>query len=125
NFVLNELKVFYSPDGDPKKFKEVKLANAKATFSQEGFSINQAIDGNPDTGWALAPQTGRNQTAVFEGRTKVGSPDVGVLKFEMLQKHVGKLHNLGRFRLSVTTQKLPLYLQVLPENIAKIVNGPA
>jgi hypothetical protein len=124
NLVLNEFKVFYSPDGDAKKFKEVKLANAKATFSQEGFPISQAIDGNPDTGWALAPQLGRKQTAIFEGRTKVGSPE-GVLKFEMLQKFVGKTHNVGKFRLSVTTQQLPLFLQVLPENIAKVVNTPA
>jgi hypothetical protein len=124
NFVLNEFKVFFSPDGDPKKFKEVKLANAKATFSQDGFAVAQAIDGNPDTGWALSPQLGKNHTAVFEGRTKVGNPGGGVLKFEMLQKLPNpKNHNIGRFRLSVTTQKTPLYLQVLPENIAKIVNG--
>jgi hypothetical protein len=123
NFVLNEFKVFYSPDGDPKKFKEIKLTNAKATFSQEGFTIGQAIDGNPDSGWAIVPQLGKDQTAVFEGRTK-GGTEGGVYKFEMLQKFNSKLHNVGKFRISVSTQKPPLYLQVLPENIAKIVNAP-
>src|SRR5947208_16137858 len=30
NFVLNEFKIFFSADGDPKKFKEVKLQSPKA-----------------------------------------------------------------------------------------------
>jgi hypothetical protein len=124
NFVLNEFKVFFSADGDPKKFKEIKLTNAKATFAQEGFPINQAVDGNPDTGWAIAPQLGKDQTAVFEGRAKTGAAD-GTLKIELLQKFNSKLHNVGKFRLSVTTQAPPLFLQVLPENIARIVNASA
>ena len=124
NFVLNEFKIFFSPDGDPKKFKEVKLQSPKATFSQDGFAINLAIDNNPDTGWAIAPQVGKNHTAVFEGKARVGNTQGGVLKFEMLQKFQGKLHNIGRFRLSVTTQKPPIQLQLVPESIAKIIDLP-
>src|SRR5439155_7002987 len=124
NFVLNEFKVYYSADGDPKNFKEVKLINPKASFSQDGFAIGLAIDGNPETGWAISPQVNKNHIAVFEGRVRVGDPKAGVLKFEMLQKFAGKQHNIGKFRLSVTTQKPPLPLVGLPENITKIIDTP-
>src|SRR5206468_12924022 len=67
---------------------------------------------------------GKTHTAVFEGKTRVGNTAGGVLKFSMLQKFQGKLHNIGRFRLSVTTQKPPIQLQLVPESIAKIIDLP-
>jgi hypothetical protein len=123
NFVLNEFKVYFSEDGDPKNFKQVKLINPKATFSQEGFAINLAIDDNLGTGWAIGPQYGKSQMAAFEARTRVGTPK-GVLKFELIQQFNGKEHNIGKFRLSASTQKPPVPLQGLPENLAKIINTP-
>src|SRR5262249_28017031 len=92
---------------------------------QEGFSVNLAIDDNPDTGWAIAPQVGKYQIAVFEGRVRVGNTTGGMLKFEMLQKFNGKQHTIGRFRLSVSTQKPPVPFQGVPDNIAKILETPA
>jgi hypothetical protein len=124
NFVLNEFKVYFSEDGDPKKFKQVKLKNPKATFAQDGFAINLAIDDNLGTGWAIAPQLGKTHLAAFEAQTRVGTPQ-GVLKFELIQQYNGTEHNIGKFRLSATTQKPPVPLQGLAENIAKILNTPA
>src|SRR5205823_9332916 len=47
----------------------IKLRRAKATFSQAGYAIQTAIDGNTtavaDNGWAIAPQNGRDQAATF------------------------------------------------------------
>jgi hypothetical protein len=125
NFVLSEFKVYFSEDGDPKKYKQVKLINPKATFSQEGFGVNQAIDDNPGTGWAIAPQFGKTQMAAFEARIRVGNTSGGVLKFELQQFFNGKEHNIGKFRLSASTQKPPVPVQGLPENIVKILNTPA
>jgi hypothetical protein len=122
NFVLNEFKVFYSPDGDPKNFKEVKLGGARATFSQGGFEIAKAIDGNLETGWAIDPQTGKTHVAAFDGKTKVGDPKTGVLKVEMIQKFAGKLHTVGKFRLAVSTQAPPVPFQAVPDNILKILD---
>jgi hypothetical protein len=42
----------------------------------------------------------------------------------MLQRFNSKVHNIGRFRLSITTQKGPLSLQSPPDAIAKIVPLP-
>jgi hypothetical protein len=124
NFVLNDFKVSLSPDGDPKNFKQIKLANARATFQQDGFAVSQAIDDNLDTGWAISPQFGKSQIAAFDGKTKTGDAS-GVLKFELLHKFNGKMHNIGKFRLSVSTHASPVPLSGVPENIAKLVNLPA
>jgi hypothetical protein len=44
----------------------------------------------------------------------------------MLQKFVGKEHNIGKFRISVTTTKAPVLLQgQVPEHITMLLDVPA
>ncbi|MCW5553498.1 MAG: serine/threonine protein kinase [Verrucomicrobiae bacterium] len=86
----------------------VKLWNATATFSQPGFPINAAIDGNTVTGgWAIRESRGaadetHAQTAVFQTETDLGYPHGSLLTFKLTQNR-GQQHTLGRFRLSVTS----------------------
>jgi hypothetical protein len=126
NFVLNEFKVAAEPL-DPKAGKAgpIALRNPQATFSQEGFPIKNAIDNNPATGWAVAPQFGKPQMAVFETKGKIGIKGGTKLTFTLQQLFNGKLHNLGRLRLSVTTMKTPIPLAGVPDNIAKLLTTPA
>jgi Protein of unknown function (DUF1553)/Protein of unknown function (DUF1549)/Bacterial Ig-like domain (group 2) len=124
NFVLNELKLDYVKQGAKDKAKPVKLIRPQATFSQDTFPIANAVDNNPATGWAIAPQYGKPQVAVFELQGKVGTTDGTTLTLTMVQKF-GQAHTLGKFRISVTTTKPPVQLQgTVPENIAKIVEIP-
>jgi hypothetical protein len=126
NLVLSELKVSAEPQSGKGKAEAVTLQNAKATFSQAGFEVQKAIDKNLGTGWALAPQLGRNHAAVFETKGTLGSPGGTKLTFTLEQHHADKVHNLGRFRLAVTTQKPPVPLQgLVPENVAKLLHKPA
>jgi len=55
NVVTSEFTVEYIAQG-PAQRVPVPLQNARADFEQEGWKIASAIDGNPDTGWAWAPQ---------------------------------------------------------------------
>jgi serine/threonine protein kinase len=88
----------------------VKLQNATATFSQKGFPIGAAIDGDTVTGgWSIRESTGaadetHAQTAVFETATDLVYPDGSMLTFKLTQNG-GQQHTLGRFRLSVTTDE--------------------
>jgi hypothetical protein len=125
NFVLNEFKVSIARAGDKAKPKEIKLHRAQADFSQDGFSVDKAIDNNAGTGWAIAPQFGRNHLAVFETREKFGYSGGSVLTFTLDQKFNGKERNIGRLRLSVTTMQPPLPLQAVPDSIAQILRIPA
>src|SRR5262249_3863150 len=91
------------------------------TFSQANFPIAHAIDNNPGTGWAIAPMFGKDQTAIFELKKPVGAATGTTLTFTLDQKFAGKDHNIGRFRLSVTTAKPPVSISKLPDNITQIL----
>lgn len=87
----------------------VPLANATADFSQSGYSVAAAIDGNPSgAGWGLSQPVDYQgpvsiaATAVFETAGDVGY-DAGTLLTFTLKHDAINQHNLGRFRLSITT----------------------
>jgi hypothetical protein len=125
NLVLSEFKVT-AEQANTTKAEPVALHNARATFSQAGFEVQKAIDNNPGTGWALVPQVGKTHAALFEIKGKLGTAPVTKLTITLLQNHVDKVHNIGKFRLAVTTAKTPVPLQQLvPENIARILQQPA
>jgi hypothetical protein len=122
NFVLSEFQVAFAKD-EMDKSKPVRLTRPQATFSQDSFSIANAIDGNLNTGWAIAPQVGKSQVAVFETANKVGGKDGTVLTFTMIQNFTTKDHTIGKFRLSATTVKPPVLLQgQAPEYITKVLD---
>jgi hypothetical protein len=121
NFVLSEFRVTAAPEGDPVKAKPVALYNAQADFSQGDFPVANAIDGKKETGWAVAPELGRPHVAVFQTKEPLSILNGTTLTFALEQHFGGKQHNLGKFRLSVTTAKGPLSLKGPPEAIAKVL----
>ena len=100
NFVLTELEVLV--DGQP-----VKLNRANATFSQTGYSVEAAIDGNAGTGWAILPHVDQSHHAVFEFGELPVSPGDGPIHVTMTH-NFGGAHMLGRFRWWATDATLPV-----------------
>jgi hypothetical protein len=90
--------------------QQVVLQNATATFSQGGFPVSGTIDGSTTSGaWAIFNgNTGQAiaQTAVWETQTNVGGANT-LVTFTLFHNMAGGAiapdHNLGRFRLSFTT----------------------
>ncbi|MBB6050569.1 PSD1 and planctomycete cytochrome C domain-containing protein [Armatimonas rosea] len=94
NFVLTELEV--KADGKP-----VKLVRGEHDFAQDGFSAQAALDGKPNTGWAIAG-TGNwnvNRTATFS----LAKPTAAKTWTVTLRQDYGGQHTLGKFRLSLAT----------------------
>src|SRR5262249_8422475 len=61
NFVLNTFSVTAAPlEGDSTAPQPVKLVKARADFSQRNYEVGHAIDDDPKTGWAIAPQFHRS-----------------------------------------------------------------
>ena len=86
----------------------VKIARALADFAQQGLPIENAIDDNPATGWAIEGHVkAANDTAVFvfdkPSAGGEGTTLTVVLKHE--SQYAG--HNIGRFRLSLTSADKP------------------
>lgn len=85
----------------------VTLQQPTATFSQASFSIADAIDNGPSSGWAIHPNVGSPQTAVFETATDLFTSG-GTLTFTMAQ-NFGSGHTIGRLRWSATTDDRSLF----------------
>lgn len=117
NFVLTTFKL----QAGPLKAlaSDVAFAAAKADFSQGDWDVAKAINDDPKDGWAVSPQIGKRHVAVFELKQPVQHDGGMKLTFTLDQNYAeGETHNLGRFRLSVTSGKLPASLEGLPANVA-------
>jgi hypothetical protein len=125
NFVLAEFRLgLVGPDGDAAKAKPLAFGKAIADFAQQDFPVGNAIDNNPGTGWAVAPQFGRAHTAIFELKEPLTIPE-GSKLLCTLEHHFGTQHVIGKFRLAATTAKTPLQLGSLPEAVVKVLAVPA
>lgn len=119
NFVLSELGLSVGKPGEdhtPASFGETS-----ADFSQDGWPVAAAVDGNPQSGWAVSPQFGTNHTAIFALREGATLADDSTLTFTFDQRYPGKDHNIGKFRLAVTDAKYPMRQDNIPEAIKQIL----
>ena len=126
---LTELKVEAAPAGDPEKVTELKFSRATADINLPEHSLDKtfqkleddcrttgpasfAIDGDEETAWSFDIGPGRRnqpRKAVFTLAEPFRNSGKTVLNFYVVQKHGGwngddnQNHNLGRFRISLTT----------------------
>ena len=125
NLVISELSLEFQPavpaDAKPVKFK---LVRPRATFSQDGFPVGNAVDGNGATGWALMPQMGKNHEGSFELEKPEDAKKLvekgGTWKLVMEQNH-GAAHVVGKFRVNLTDSKVPLNFSKPPAELAEIL----
>ena len=102
--------------------KPVAFRSAVADFEQKenrpfDFTAKAALANRPTTGWAIAPQMGRQHLAVFETEHDLVA---GRLTVTLDQQYGGK-HTLGKFRLAATTAARPVQPGTLPDRIGAIV----
>lgn len=122
NFVLSELAVTAQMTDDPASVQGIPFVASDADFSQEGWAIRAAIDGNPATGWAILPAIGQPHTAVFVSKEPLAIKPVA-LTITLDQQFPNNDHNIGRFRLSVTTAPAPI--RNLPAPVVAALAVPA
>ncbi|NLX98322.1 MAG: DUF1549 domain-containing protein [Rhodopirellula sp.] len=106
NFVLSEFRVETSKTEDFKQIAAIEFAGAEADHAQAGWPPTGAIDGRTDTGWAVAPQFGRDHWAVFVAGSPLGSEGTKYLKITLSFQY-GSRHTLGRFRLKARAGSKP------------------
>ncbi|KLU04761.1 protein containing planctomycete cytochrome C domain protein [Rhodopirellula islandica] len=128
NFVVTEITVRAGSDlqAKPKDLPAVKIARASADFLQNGFKIESTFDGNAgnQNAWAVSGANGHEHWATFQFAQPIASEGKTRLRFELAQNHNAKEHQLGRFRISVTTAEgdIPLGLS---ETFAAVERTPA
>ncbi|MEZ5965847.1 MAG: DUF1549 and DUF1553 domain-containing protein [Planctomycetota bacterium] len=103
NFVLSELEVSITDPTTGDGWRRLTLDAAEADFSQSGYPVAAAIDGDPDTGWGIhAPGSDwrRDHAARFVLAEPQALAQPTRAKF-VLQQRWGSQHTLHRFRLGV------------------------
>jgi hypothetical protein len=102
NFVLSEVEMEIQEAGSEAKPRKVKFASAEADFSQPGFPVADAIDGKPNTGWAIAAEDNKrsHRHAIFTLAEPLVLKQDASVTIRLVQNH-GSQHTLGRFRLSL------------------------
>ena len=107
NFVLSDFKVTARPLDAKSKDKPVtlKLKAVAASFEQDRYPLAAVTDNRPNSGWAVAPQFGKDHAAVFsiEGEP-VGFEGGTELEFQI--KFTG-FFGIGRMRLGFSNDKSP------------------
>jgi hypothetical protein len=112
DFFLSELTV--QADGKPVRF-------AGASQDDPKVPASAAIDGNPATGWSAGGDVGRTHEAVFRFAEPLAFNDI---KLTMLFERY-YASGLGRFRISVTTDKRPAEATGHGATIEAILAKPA
>ena len=90
-----------------------------------GFKVDRVINNSPHTGWSIGPQEGKKQIATFETKAPFGDEKGTLITVSLQQSTTLKLyHNLGRFRLSLTTASKPLSLTGMTDFIVHTLHTP-
>ncbi len=103
NFALTEVLLEVAPADRSIEPKKHKFKSAKADFNQAGWTIDQALDGNPMTGWSVDPQERRSHAAVLILEEPVTAPTGSIITLKLEQTY-GRQHILGRVRLSIASE---------------------
>ncbi len=126
NFVLSHFDLEIAAAG--AEYQAHRLNNASATFEQGGFKALDALGGfDAKEGWAISPQMGKSQTAVFQARSDFGSADGPTRMRVTMRQAYGGAHVLGKFRISLSESERPVKVDAVkwPTNVNTILGKQA
>jgi hypothetical protein len=114
NFILDEMSMFAGATN-------LAFGRARADWEQQYYRAEHAVDRNPKSGWAIAPQFGKRHFLIAELKEPLANND-GKVSFRFEQYH-GNNHVIGRTRLSVTTETDPQALWPIEPEIVEILGA--
>jgi len=108
NYVLSDVRVTVrTPEiKTPENRAEpgvAKLSKVEADYNQKGWEVGLILDGNPGNGWAVDGPTRREPNrAAFVFAAPIATPAGSVVRIELVHAALSQ-HNIGRFRLSMSS----------------------
>ncbi|HXE54530.1 MAG TPA: DUF1549 domain-containing protein, partial [Tepidisphaeraceae bacterium] len=115
NFVLTGFKVSVN-GGHP-----IKLARAAADHSQDTYPVNSLLEGGKKAGWAILPEIGKAHEAVFEPQKPIETSATSTLAATLEFQSGFRDHEIGHFRLAVTTDGAPASEWSVPKDIRDLL----
>jgi hypothetical protein len=126
NFHLAGWRVTAAPNTTGSNPVPLEFLGVVADHSDGADAVGNTLDGNPGTWWSVNPRYNQPHEAVFALKEPAGFD--GGTKLEISLDFTGKPgHQIGRFRLWVTTQPLGKTGQLpgsFPEDMAKLLDVP-
>ncbi|MFN0056621.1 MAG: DUF1553 domain-containing protein, partial [Planctomycetales bacterium] len=125
NLVLTDVRVARlnaDPDAAPVP---LKLRAASASFSQADFPVAKAIDGDSKSGWAIFPRVGEPHTAIFELEEPLRLERPQRLRVTLEFQSQFSQHQIGKFRLSITSANDPHGTAGIPDNVTQALAIPS
>ncbi len=119
NFHLTAIAMSSASPDEPSSSQAVAFSRAIATYTRrpdQDTTLQDgprgAIDGTHQTRWDIWPQVGKTNVAYFEPKQPVSGRNPKILTLRLhFRDPVYKQVNLGRFRLSVTSDPYPLAIE--------------
>lgn len=99
NFVLSEFMLKVATADNKTPTMPVNLTAVTADYSQKGWNIAGAIDGNTETGWGIAGAIGASHTATFDVAADPAVSNGSQLLVVLDQQFADGGHSIGKFRL--------------------------
>ena len=106
--------------GPAKQRCQPCIAKAEADFNQTDWTIDRAIDINPDSAWGIHPQQGQPHRALFVFEKPLAAAKGDEIRIELHQLH-GRKHLIGRPLLSLTNRTNPEFNKSVSLHISKIL----
>ncbi|NQU48493.1 MAG: DUF1553 domain-containing protein [Planctomycetes bacterium] len=116
NFVLTGFDAQLVTEGmEPQT---VAIQFARASVEQNGYGVSGALDGDPQSGWAvwLGQPITSDQEAIFYLQQPIHLQPGQSLQLTLRHESAHKHHNLGRFKISFTSAVQPEELKWLSMN---------
>lgn len=110
NFVLTEIDcaVGEGTQEDKGPWRSLAWKKAIADYEQPGFPVTHAIDGKANTGWAVDGHTkAETRRAVFVLKEPLRMSAGTAFRVRLYHESPYEGHNIGRFRLAVTSEPDP------------------
>ena len=124
NFVLNEIEMEIAPLTGKEDWRKIKFSKARSFFDQPGYPIENVIDGKvkPGKGWATMGNTGKVNWCCLQSELPFGFAGGSKIRIRLHQKFDNQ-HQIGRFRVSLTTFSETIGLSVSELLATEIVSS--
>lgn len=100
------------------------IADSRADFNQEGWTISMAHDGVETTAWGIFPQVSAPHRAMFVLKQPITLSEEETLTIELRQWHGGG-HLIGRPRISFSQNPEPSLASPLPPDVEAALKVPS
>jgi len=125
NLHFTNFTVKATPLGSPKSAETIALAKPKADVMQSGTSANNPLNASLTSGWSIAPEVGKPHIWTAQTKKPAGFKQGTRLTISLAQSSVlYHNHNIGRFRISVTSAKTPHAFHGMRQSLADILAIP-